>query len=70
MAGELVPRPSTKRPGAASAIVAASIARSAGPRVNTLAIALPSRRPSVHSAARASGMKASVPSTSAVQASV
>ncbi len=70
MAGELVPRPRTKRPGAACANVDASIASSAGPRVNTLAMALPSRSLSVQAAASANGRKASVLSTSADQESV
>ena len=70
IAGELVPSPRQNRPGAASATAAASIASSAGPRVNTLAMALPSRSSLVQDAASASGTKASVPSTSAVQASV
>ena len=43
-AGEDTPMPSTKRPGARAARVAALMASRAGPRVYTLAMAVPSRR--------------------------
>ena len=68
--GEDVPMPSTNRPGASDATVSALIASSAGPRVKIPAMAVPSRRPSAHWAASASGVKASAPLTSADQASV
>ena len=62
--------PSTNRPGARSATVAAFIASRAGPRVKMPAIAVPNRRPVVHWAASARGVKASAPLSSADQASV
>ena len=68
--GEEVPMPSTNRPGARAATVAAFIASRAGPRVKIPAMAVPSRSRSVHWAASASGVKASAPLTSADQASV
>ena len=64
------PRPSTNRPGAAAAIVAADIAISAGPRVNTGTIAVPRRSVGSHAEASASGVNASVPLVSADHASV
>ena len=63
------PMPRQKRPGANSAKPAALMARVAGPRVYTLAIAVPSRRPVVCASA-ASGAKQSTPSTSMDHASV
>ena len=60
--------PRMKRPGARSASPAADIASVAGPRVNTLAIAVPRRR-FVASATGASGAKQSTPSASYDQAS-
>ena len=62
--------PSTNRPGARLAQVAAPIASRAGPRVKIPAIAVPNRRPLVHCAAAASGVNASAPLTSLDQASV
>src|SRR4051812_43508849 len=70
MAGLDAPRPSTNRPGAAAAIVAADIAISAGPRVNTGTTAVPSRRVGSQAEARASGTNASLPLTSADHRSV
>ncbi len=64
------PSPSTNRPGAAAASVAADIAISAGPRVNTGTIAVPSRSVGSHAEASASGVNASVPLVSADQTSV
>ena len=63
------PMPRQKRPGANSAMPAALIAKVAGPRVYTLAIAEPSRSPVVCANA-ASGAKQSTPSTSIDHASV
>ena len=61
--------PRMNRPGARSATVAADMASVAGPRVNTLAMAVPSRIP-VASATGASEAKQSRPSASYDQASV
>src|SRR6266542_1865744 len=47
------PMPSTNRPGAASASAASLIASRPGPRVNTCAIAVPSRSVGSHAEARA-----------------
>ena len=52
-----VPIPSTNRPGAAAAIVAADIASVAGPRVYTGMIATPSRNAGAQTLASASGVK-------------
>ena len=49
------PMPSTKRPGAASAMLAVDPAISAGPRVYTGTIAVPKRSVDVHCDARANG---------------
>ena len=65
-----VPKPSTNRPGAASAIVAALWTMQAGPRVNTGTMAVPSRRDGAHTEASANGVNASVPSTSVDHTSV
>ncbi len=65
-----VPSPSTKRPGATVAIVAADIAISAGPRVNAGTMAVPNRKVGSHVALNASGTNASVPAVSADHASV
>ena len=62
--------PSTNRPGASPASVAAFIASSAGPRMYRPAIAVPSRSRADHPAARVSGVNASTPFISADQASV
>ncbi len=70
IAGLEAPRPSTNRPGAAAAMVAADIAIRAGPRVNVGTIAVPRRRVGSQTEASASGMNASVPLTSADQTSV
>jgi hypothetical protein len=59
------PRPRTKRPPEASASAAACCASTAGPRVNALTIAVPSRIRSVHAAASASGVNPSGPFVSA-----
>ena len=67
---EEVPKPRTKRPGAADAIDAALWASSAGPLVNAGRIAVPSRSSGAQMEARASGASPSWPSASAVQASV
>ena len=64
------PTPITKRPGAASAIVATDCANSAGVRVNAGTMAVPKRRRGSHAAAMASGVNASAPSASADQISV
>ena len=66
---EPAPMPSAKRPGATSARPAALEASVAGPRVKTLAMAVPTRMP-VASAMTVKGVKASTPSTSNDQASV
>ena len=63
MGCEPAPRPRQKRPGARSAIAAADMASVAGPRVKTLAMAVPSRR-RVAVATAASGVKQSRPSAS------
>ena len=60
IAGDDAPMPSAKRPGAASAIDAAVCASSAGPRVNTGAMATPPRSVGAHAAASASGREAVV----------
>ncbi len=60
--------PRQKRPGATSAMPAAHMARVAGPRVNTLAIAVPSRI-DVTDPTTASGAKQSMPSASSDHAS-
>ncbi len=60
--------PRQKRPGATSATPAAHIASVAGPRVNTLAIAVP-RRIEVTAPTTASGAKQSTPSASSDHAS-
>ena len=65
-----VPRPSTKRPGAASAIVAAVWARSAGPRVYAGMMAVPRRIAGAHCDAKASGVNPSLPFASADHRSV
>ena len=65
-----VPTPSAKRPGAASAIVAALIASRPGPLVKAGTIAVPSRSDGAHTEATASGVKASAPPASLDQASV
>ena len=70
IAGLDAPRPSTNRPGAAAASVAADIAISAGPRVNVGTIAVPRRSVGSHTEASASGVNASVPDTSEDHASV
>src|SRR6185436_11283837 len=70
MTGLEAPSPRTKRPGAALASEAALMAIRAGPRVKTGTIAVPSRSVGAQVEARASGVNASVPATSAVQASV
>jgi hypothetical protein len=70
MIGLEAPSPRTKRPGAALASEAALIAMRAGPRVKTGTIAVPSRSVGAQAEARASGVNASVPATSAVQTSV
>ncbi|GAA3120013.1 hypothetical protein GCM10020001_045290 [Nonomuraea salmonea] len=70
IAGDDAPMPSTNRPGARSASVAADIASSPGPRVETGTIALPSRTCGAHCAASASGTNPSVPLTSADHTSV
>jgi len=59
IAGDDAPRPSTKPPGAASDMVAAVCASSAGPRVNAGAMATPTRSDGCHAAASASGVKPS-----------
>ena len=59
IAGDDAPIPSAKWPGAASAMDAAVCARSAGPRVNTGAMATPPRSVGVHAAASASDVKPS-----------
>src|SRR6478735_9917760 len=64
------PPPRTARPGAMSASVAIDCARSAGPRVYTGTIAWPRRRLGAHTAARVSGVNASVPLVSADHTSV
>ena len=64
------PRPSTKRPGAAAASAAADIAISAGPRVYTGTIAVPSRSDGSHTDVNVSGVNASMPFVSADQTSV
>ena len=68
--GDDAPMPRTNRPGAASASAAAVIASSPGPRVNTGAIAVPSRSSGSQAAASASGVKPSAPATSDDQMSV
>ena len=68
--GDDAPSPSTKRPGAAAASVAADIASRAGPRVYTGTIAVPRRSVGSHADASASGVKASAPLVSADQMSV
>ena len=60
--------PRQNRPGATSAMPAADIARVAGPRVNTFAIAVP-RRIDVTAPTTASGAKQSIPSASSDHAS-
>ncbi len=60
---EPAPMPRQKRPGARSAMEAADIASVAGPRVKTLAMAVP-RRSVVAVATTASGAKQSRPSAS------
>jgi hypothetical protein len=67
---EEAPMPIATRPGAAAARLAAHWARVAGPRVNTGAMAVPSRRAGAHTLARASGVNASALSTSDDQTSV
>ena len=69
MGWEPAPMPRQKRPGASSARPAALTASVAGPRVYTLAIAVPTRI-CVASATAASGVKQSMPSTSNDHASV
>ena len=64
------PIPSTNRPGAASASVAAHWAMHAGARVYAGRIAVPSRSRGSQTEANASGVKPSLPSDSAVQTSV
>ncbi len=64
------PSPNVNRPGAASAMAATDWARSAGPRVNAGVTATPSWRRGSQAAASASGVKPSVPSTSADHTSV
>lgn len=68
--GDDAPMPSTNRPGASSATVAACIASRPGPRVYTGTIAVPSRSCGAHCEASTSGVNASVPAVSAVHASV
>ena len=63
------PTPRQKRPGAISAIPAALMASVAGPRVKTLAMAMPTRIP-VAMPTTASGENPSMPSTSNDHASV
>jgi len=70
MTDDPAPRPSTKRPGAASATPIALIANVNGARVYTLAIAVPRRNDGAHCDARSSGVNASMPSTSADHTSV
>jgi hypothetical protein len=65
---EPAPTPRQKRPGARSAMPAADMASVAGPRVKTLAMAVPRRR-FVARATGASGVKQSRPSASKDQAS-
>ena len=67
---EDAPIPRRKRPGAAAAIVAADCAISAGPRVKTGTIAVPSDSEGCQSEASASGVNASLPATSELQTSV
>ena len=62
--------PSEKRPSDASASAAACIASRARPRSGTPTTPVPRRADSVHSAARASGVKPSGPLVSPVQKSV
>ena len=62
--------PSRKRPGAVSAKAAAVIASSAGPRVKTGVMAVPSCRRGSQTAARVKGVKASDPDTSEDHTSV
>ena len=64
------PRPNVNRPGAASAIAATDWASRAAPLVNAGVTATPSWSLGSHAAASASGVKPSVPSTSADQTSV
>jgi hypothetical protein len=68
--GDDAPMPSENRPGAASASAAALIANRPGPRVKTGATAVPSRTFGCQAAARASGVNASLPATSADHRSV
>ena len=70
MTSEEEPMPSANRPGAASASAAALCAIVAGPRVNAGTMAVPSRNVGAQAAARASGVNASAPPTSADQTSV
>ncbi len=70
MTGEDAPTPRVKRPGAASASAAACIASSAGPRVWTGTMAVPSCSWGAQTEARASGVKASAPAVSIDQRSV
>ena len=66
---EPAPMPRHRRPGAISARPAALTASVAGPRVYTLAMAVPTRSPDAM-ATTASGEKQSTPSTSKDHASV
>ena len=67
---EEAPIPMATRPGAAAARAAALWARVAGPRVNTGAMAVPSRSAGAHTLARTRGVNASAPSTSEDHTSV
>ena len=64
------PMPMAKRPGAASQMAAVCWASSAGPRVKTGMMAMPSRTSGTHWLASTSGVKPSVPSASELQNSV
>ena len=70
MTSDEVPSPNTKRPGAASAIVATLMASVAGPLVNEGTMPVPSRSEGAHAAVIASGTKPSVPLASADQTSL